>query len=112
VSDGYNGWKNYETWAVNLWLSNEQSSDSYWNATAQELYDEAEADETFTRDERASLDLADRLKDEHEQAQPELGCSLWSDLLGSAMSEVNWYEIASHYIADVDKDEPESAVKP
>jgi hypothetical protein len=37
---------------------------------------------------------------------------LWADLLGAAMSEVNWYEIASHYIADVDKDEQESAVKP
>jgi len=107
----YNGWTNYETWAVNLWMSNDQGSDSYWNETAQELYNDADSDKTFTREERAALDLSDRLKDEHEQSQPDLGATLWTDLLGAAMSEVNWYEIAEHYIADVEKDEPEGEAK-
>lgn len=26
----YNGWTNFETWNVNLWLDNEQSSQEYW----------------------------------------------------------------------------------
>ncbi len=107
----YNGWTNYETWAVNLWMSNDQGSDFYWNETAQEVYNDADTDKSFTREERATLNLSDRLKDEHEQSQPELGATLWTDLLGAAMSEVNWYEIAEHYIADVDKDEPESEAK-
>jgi len=102
----YNGWTNYETWAVKLWMDNDQGSDSYWCETAQEIYDEAEADRHFTREERATLNLSDRLKDEHEEARPDLGASIWSDLLGAAMSEVNWHEIAEHYIEDVDKEEP------
>jgi len=92
-------------------MSNDQGSDSYWNETAQEVYSDAEANKTFTREERATLDLSDRLKHEHEQAQPDLGATLWTDLLGAAMSEVNWYEIAEHYVADVDKDKPETEAK-
>ncbi len=99
----YNGWFNYETWLLKLWIDNEEGSSRYWDATAQEVYDEAEADAPFTRDERATLDLADRLKSEFEEAQPELE-GFWSDLLNAAMSKVNWYEIAEHYIADVEKE--------
>ena len=104
----YNGWTNYETWCVNLWMSNDQGSDEYYREMAEETYKQSSADGSFTRAERATLDLMRRLKDEFEEAQPELGCSMWSDLLNAAMSEVNWYEIASHYIADVDKEEETS----
>ena len=31
---GYQGWTNYETWAVNLWLGNEQGSHEYWQEQA------------------------------------------------------------------------------
>jgi hypothetical protein len=31
----YNGWTNYETWAVSLWLGNEESSYRHWAYTAQ-----------------------------------------------------------------------------
>src|SRR5216684_1390047 len=99
----YNGWTNYETWAVNLWMSNDQGSDSYWREIAQEIYDEAKAEQSFTREERATLDLADRLKTEHDESQPDLGATVWADLLGAAMSEVDWHSIATHYIADVEK---------
>ena len=27
TEDGYNGWRNYPTWAVNLWLSNDEPTD-------------------------------------------------------------------------------------
>jgi hypothetical protein len=32
----YNGWTNYETWNVALWLDNEQSSERHWRGAAQE----------------------------------------------------------------------------
>ena len=31
---GYNGWPNYETWAVALWLGNEEVSYRFWMAVA------------------------------------------------------------------------------
>jgi hypothetical protein len=108
----YNGWTNYETWCVNLWMSNDQGSDSYFREMAQEVYNDAEAElradnsVLFTRDEVAARNLADRLRDDHEERQNELAgiCGVFADLLNAALSEVNWYEISEHYIADVEQE--------
>ncbi len=27
---GYNGWSNYETWNVKLWMDNDEGSYNYW----------------------------------------------------------------------------------
>lgn len=106
----YNGWTNYETWNVALWLGNDQGSQNYWSEAAQECYDNAEEEHSFTRVERATLDLSDRLKSEMEEANPVADqASMWADLMGAALSEVNWYEIAEHYIEDVEKDEGEES---
>jgi hypothetical protein len=38
-------------------------------------------------------------------ARPTLaGCSLSTDLLRAALGEVDWYEIATHFAADIDRD--------
>ncbi len=100
----YNGWTNYETWRVNLWF------DDSFNDDARRCFDDAEADNTFTRTERATLDLADVIKDMVEEMNPITdSASLWSDLVNGALSEVNWYEIAEQYIENIDKDESEVA---
>jgi len=31
----YNGWTNYETWAVKLWMDNEEPSYRYWRERAE-----------------------------------------------------------------------------
>ena len=104
MAEKYNGWTNYETWNLALWIGNEEGSDRYWRDVAQEVYDDAEADETFTRAERATLDLADRLKDEITEANPLADdATFFADILGAALSEVNWYEIAEHWIEDIDE---------
>ena len=106
----YNGWTNYETWCVNLWMSNDQSSQEYFQEMAQEVYNESKAEKSFTREERAAFTLADSLKDEMEEQQSLLVVTgVFADLLNAALSEVNWYEIAKHYIEDVDKEETETA---
>ena len=101
---GYNGWTNYETWAAKLWMDNEEGSYRHWDSEAQDAWDDAEADGTFTRDEVASRELAEKLKEEHESAMPDVQ-GLFSDLLTAALSEVNWHEIAASLIEDVDKEE-------
>lgn len=64
----YNGWTNYETWNVNLWMDNSEGAQSYYQEQADAFYKRAKADSCFSKVERATLDFADFLKDEYENA--------------------------------------------
>lgn len=93
----YNGWTNYETWVVNLWMDNEKGQQDYWIEEVQ----------MALKQDNPVLHFADRLKDEHEAAvQQMLDDSVhykqgpMADLLNGALSEVNWREIAQHWIDD------------
>ena len=92
----YNGWSNYETWAVNMWVTNDQGSDEYWR----ELTDKVVRKNLFDK-HNATIDVSDALKDQIEQDRPEMENSLYSDLLGAAMSEINYYEIAENWVDEV-----------
>jgi hypothetical protein len=98
----YNGWTNYETWAVALWIDNEQGSYESARELAKDLYRQAEADKTFTRREVAVNDLEDALKEEYEEGNPLADdATVYADLLRAALGEVNWREIAHHYLDEV-----------
>jgi hypothetical protein len=99
----YNGWTNYETWLVSLWMDNEEGSQNYWTEIAQECYDQSDESRSSTKEQQATYDLSKRMEEEHEENQPET-TGLWADLINAALSEVNWYEIAEHYIEEVEKD--------
>jgi hypothetical protein len=78
---GFNGWTNYETWCVHLWLTNDEASYNPSREIARESEDAGEA--------------AQALKEFVEDANPYGDeANLYTDLLNAALSPVNWYEIA------------------
>ena len=92
----YNGWTNYETWNVALWMDNEAGSYEQARDDARQALEDADNDA-----DDAKQALAGTLKSQHEEALPELGASVWADLLGAALSEVNWHEIAGNLVDEV-----------
>ena len=97
MSKGYNGWANYETWLVNVWIDNDFGSD-YWHEVATELYEHDDPDKSRRL-------LADQMENEIGEHTPELK-GLYADMLNAAFSEVDWDEIAGHYIDDVASTKP------
>lgn len=91
----YNGWTNYETWNVALWLGNEQGSDLECSDMADRAIDRNEGDKDAAR-----TSMADQLKDmiEEQAAAIMPNAGMFTDLLNAALSEVDWEEIASHYV--------------
>jgi hypothetical protein len=100
----YNGWSNFETWAVFTWLGNEERSYRYWHeATTSAWYDAAD-DPPFTRSEVARRALADRLRLEVDDANPLADqATLFTDLLGAALGAVDWGEIANAWLNGCDE---------
>jgi len=95
MTEKYNGWTNYETWLVGLWLDNEQ-------ALYEEIRDMSgrafrHVDEDNEEEKTSTLhNLSDEIKDYVENMIPENLPGFVSDLVNSALSEVNWKEIAEH----------------
>ena len=95
MSTKYNGWTNYETWLLKLWIDNEEASHNYWNEAAK-----ACATAAYPRAE-----LANQLKSHFEEAQHELVgvTGFWADMMGAAVASVNWSEVAEHMLEDVEE---------
>lgn len=97
----YNGWTNYPTWNINLWMSNDSE---YWDERAQEIWDNAKPTEYLTKSQFARFELADQLKDEFEELSVDNNgeAGPLTDILGWALSLVNWDEIADHLLDNID----------
>lgn len=98
----YQGWKNYETWAVALWVDNEESTQNMvleWVDELRGTESEQVKEGIWTADEALRFNLAERLKEWVEENNPVASeASMYSDLMGAAISEVDWQEVADHYI--------------
>jgi hypothetical protein len=98
----YNGWYNHETWLAGLWIDNDEGS---YN-TRQELAEEAwEASENpplqapyLDRDDRALRLLEKSLKKWILGQNPLEASGFFNDLMNSALYEINWQELARHYL--------------
>ena len=104
MSKDYNGWTNYETWLVQIWMDKDQGSQECFRERAKAAY--ANAIEMLsgpsvvyaTKYQSAVLTFADGLRAYWcDESMPELP-GIYGDLLGAALAEVNWFEIARHWI--------------
>jgi hypothetical protein len=104
MSEKYNGWTNYETWCVKLWIDNAEYTQRFWEREAQYAYRDARQHGLMTRKQDAVMKLATHLRDEHEAARDSYGerQGVLFDLLSAALSEVNWGEIAKSFIEELE----------
>ena len=91
-NEEYNGWTNYETWLVNLWMG----QSDYWNDMVADVVKGSDSDTPV-------LDIADYLEQSHDNEYLDLvgNSGVFSDLIGAALSRVNWKEIAEHYFEEL-----------
>ena len=100
----HQGWANYETWAVKLWMDNEEPSYLHWKDFTNGMMDHPPTGNEFISAERKLVhELADNVKDYHEDQMPELE-GFAGDLLNAAFSEVDWTEIAESLIRDANEE--------
>lgn len=87
---GYNGWKNYPTWAaVHLWIDNDQGMQDWWLAESVDALENAE---------HPRLEIAHALQNHIRETIESDDASMASDLLGYALDCVDWNEIADAYL--------------
>ena len=102
----YNGYTNYETWCVSLWIDNELLWYQDINNLALECWGNAEDSNDYgffrSRQDNAIQDLEKNIKDYIEENNQLISeASLYSDMLGSAFDNVNWQEIAENWIETI-----------
>lgn len=108
----YNGYSNYETWAVQLWIDNTESKSAYWRRLAEEIYNH-QAEEPalgglgMTKIDDAIYLLADRLRNSYNNGMEKVlndanvTGTVWADLLNASVCAVNFGEIAKNLMESV-----------
>ncbi len=77
----YNGWSNRETWLVSLWLNNDEYSYKL-------LTDILELNLSSSNKAKILQELV-----EDQMYDLDLGANLFSDLLATSLSKVDWLEV-------------------
>lgn len=97
----YNGWTNYATWCVNLWLSNDESTYFYLVQQATEIKNNPDyfkiGDQKILKN--PVVRLADIIKHMIDDSNPILDqADLYNDVLRHALAFVDYQEIAKSYL--------------
>jgi hypothetical protein len=94
VSETYEGWPTYETWAINLWITNDEGTYNELLALIRE----------WRQHNERTIELADKLYEWVQEfpciAEAQENATLASDLLGKSLSRVDWLDLAETYEHD------------
>ncbi len=97
----YSGWTNYETWLANLWMDNDEGLEEYWRERALRC-----AVDSTDAEEAADMFAGELEADADERAEQIEGPGFMADLIRAGLREVNWQEIAEHWIAGTNHEWP------
>jgi hypothetical protein len=94
----HNGYRNYETWIVKVWIDNDQGQHDYWIEVARHLDQTTEPSKFLTAQQEAERRLEEALKAAHwdgfERAESVMLTGVFMDLLKSSLEEVDWKELS------------------
>ena len=94
----YNGWTNYQTWCFKLWLDNDLNLyNEFYNYIVQNIDDARVLRLTCNY----LKDIADELTEEHYENEACFG----QDLIGYALNEIDYTQIATSFIDDIRKEQ-------
>ena len=95
----YNGWTNYETWCLNLWIDNDRKWYRAVNNKAVGLVNVA-----LTKEKQIEI-LRSFIIDLVQDEEPKIDACFYSDILNASIREVNFWEISTNIIDEARRDQ-------
>lgn len=93
-NEKYQGYSNRETWLMSIWLDNDEDTYSHWRDRTWAILKSLDCDR--------KLELSRELEEWCKRQQPQLESGLYSDLLTTAVSRIEWSEVAKRLLTDVE----------
>lgn len=100
--NGYNGWTNYETWVMNMFMGDYR----YYRELKDEIKGDDDEWKALTEDEKNDKihELKDRLEAEQDTLMDEFVSDKipmhFIEFLNASLKEVNWYELAKNMLEE------------
>lgn len=83
----YNGFENYETWNVNLWLNNDETMYRYCMYLVHRT----------RKEENQTYELSKLIQEYVENKSPAM-TGMFADIITHALNAVDWYRIAEIFL--------------
>jgi hypothetical protein len=110
MSEQYNGYTNYETWAIGLLIDNNRETQAYWHEQASECFESSLPEEQFSRSEVAAIALSHKLKEEFENDTEHIqlfiknripeNLYIWRETAKTSYRGMDWVEALTNLMAD------------